>query len=521
MKQPNRPQSKPFVEAVRMDDLSRSEPAGAGEPRAPLLSSRVPIALKLALAFILLIASGMITLGFLAGKSQTELLEAQMDKFGSTLIQQMAEQSREPQLAGDLLNLELIVNNLIQDSNIEGAAIFSEERVPMVQTGAIPPVGSVMSVLSNGNTSTQFRFPASEPGLEDRRLIAYVSPVVFRDITVGYVLLSFDYSLIRKAKQETVATVATTIALMLLLAIVVSIYLGRRFTRPIRDLVMASEAYAKGRFDYRIQTTRKDEMGVLMDSLNNMGEGLQRMEKVEQVFSCYVSPQVAKRAIAVLNARQSLQLGGQHVEASVLFADIVGFTSLSENLAPQEVSTLLNHYFSNIARAVHFCHGHIDKYMGDCAMIVFGVPEADEAHSFNALACAWMILELVRQMNVQQTASRQMPVEFRIGVNSGTMLAGNMGSTERMEYTVVGDSVNLASRLSHAGEPGQAILTEEMLGRAGLKQRVDTVHHGKIKLRGKREPVSIFHMIDIRDPFRARMLEEIRCILERNETHVA
>jgi adenylate cyclase len=209
------------------------------------------------------------------------------------------------------------------------------------------------------------------------------------------------------------------------------------------------------------------------------------------------------------------------VEASVLFADIVGFTSLSENLAPQEVSTLLNHYFSNIARAVHFCHGHIDKYMGDCAMIVFGVPDADEAHSFNALACAWMILELVRQMNLQQTANRQMPVEFRVGVNSGTMLAGNMGSTERMEYTVVGDAVNLASRLSHAGEPGQAILTEEMLGRAGLSKRVDTVHHGKINLRGKRDPVSIFHLVDILDPFRTRMLEEIRCILERKETHVA
>ena len=521
MKQPYRPQYKAIAETVQRDDAPPAVPVGEGVPHSPGRSPRIPIALKLALAFILLIASGMITLGFLAGKSQTELLESQMDKFGSTLIAQMAEQAREPLLAGDLLNLELIVNNLIQDSNIEGAAIYSEHRQPMVQTGAIPTVSTLLSIHSKGDRSAQFTRPAGAPGLEDGRLIAYVAPVVFRDITVGHVLLSFDYSLIRKAKQETIVTVAGTIALMLLLAIAVSIYLGSRFTRPIRELVMACEAFAKGNFDYRIQATRNDELGDLMGSLNLMGEGLQRKEQVEKVFSCYVSPQVARRALAVLNARQSLKLGGQHVEASVLFADIVGFTSLSEKLAPQEVSTLLNQYFSNIAHAVHFCHGHIDKYMGDCAMIVFGVPDADEEHSFNALACAWMILELVRQMNRRQLANRKLPVEFRIGVNSGLMLAGNMGSLERMEYTVVGDAVNLASRLSHAGEPGQVILTEDMLGRPGLSERIHAVHHGRIKLRGKSAPVSIFNLGDIRDPLRARMLDEIRRILANEETHVA
>lgn len=489
-----------------------------GQP--PHLSARIPIALKLALAFVLLIASGMVVLGILAGKTQTELLEHQMDKFGSTLVQQMAESAREPMLASDQLNLELIISNLIQDANIEGAAIFSDERQPIVQIGAVPPSRNLLQLQAKGYASITFRLPASNGEEEQQQLIAYSSPVTFRDITVGYVLLSFDYSLIRQAKQETITTVASTIGIMLLLAIALSIYLGRRFTRPIRELVIASRAFAQGRFDYRIRSERDDELGILMRSLNSMGEGLQRKEQVEQVFSRYVSPQVAQRAIAGLELGQ-VQLGGQHVEASVLFADIVGFTSISENLSPQEVSGLLNLYFSNIARAVHFCHGHIDKYMGDCAMIVFGVPEADEAHHFNALACAWMILELVRQMNRQRIAQKQTPLEFRIGVNSGDMLAGNMGSTERMEYTVVGDAVNLASRLSHAGEPGQVILTEEMLSHPTLNKRITTVHHGKILLRGKRDPISIFHLGDILDPFRARILEEIRHILDSKETNVA
>lgn len=258
-----------------------------------------------------------------------------------------------------------------------------------------------------------------------------------------------------------------------------------------------------------------------MQSLNSMGEGLLRKEQVEQVFSRYVSPQVASQAINDLDRMESLQLGGRHVEASVLFADIVGFTSMSESMEPQKVSELLNLYFSNIAAAVHFCQGHIDKYMGDCAMIVFGVPEEYEQHPFNAIACGWMILQMVDVMNRQRIRNELPAVEFRIGVNSGTMLAGNMGSTDRMEYTVVGDAVNLASRLSHAGEPGQLILTEEMLNHPVMAQRISCSQQGTIKLRGKKDPVTLFAVREIEDDFREEMMQEIRKILVRSATVAA
>lgn len=490
--------------------------------RTRRLPERVPIALKLAFAFVLLIAFGMIALGFLVGSNQTERLEQQMDKYGSTLVQQMAETAREPLLANDLLNLELLTNNLTQDPNIHGAALYTDEREPVIANGLVPVLqqaGGEVSRFSDTITLYNWETPRGNNGEQD--LISYLTPIPFRDITVGYALITFDYSVMTQAKQETVTTVISTILLMLLLAIAISFYLGRRFTRPIQQLVEASKAFADGHYDYRITDERNDELGVLMQSINSMGEGLLRKEQVEQVFSRYVSPQVARRAIADLEHMEQLELGGRHVEASVLFADIVGFTSMSENMTPQEISSLLNLYFSNIARAVHFCHGHIDKYMGDCAMIVFGVPEEYEEHSFYSLSCAWMILELVRQMNGQRQKKGLAPVEFRIGVNSGTMLAGNMGSTERMEYTVVGDAVNLASRLSHAGEPGQIIVTEEMLAAEELLDRIVTTHRGRIKLRGKKEPVSIFHIRDIQAPFRARMLEEIRRILKTSATEAA
>lgn len=486
------------------------------------LPEYIPIAIKLSLTFALLIASGMIVLGFVVGTQQTGQLSEQIDKFGTTLVQRMAETTREPLLANDHLNMELIANTLTDDANIDGAAIFSDEYKLVVKSGLIPPENRLSMRSSAANAiPTQVSWHTRDTAGDERAFVSFVAPITFRDITVGYVLLSFDHSVMTKAHRETITTVFGVTLLMLVVAIAASFYLGRRLTRPIDQLLAASTAFSEGKFEYRILDKRNDELGVLMQSLNAMGEGLLRKEQVEQVFSRYVSPQVAKQAIKDLDRMESLQLGGRHVEASVLFADIVGFTSMSENMTPQEVSSLLNLYFSRIADAVRFCRGHIDKYMGDCAMIVFGVPEEYEQHPFNAVACGWMIMQMVEVMNRQRVRNGEAAVEFRIGVNSGTMLAGNMGSAERMEYTVVGDAVNLASRLSHAGEPGQVILTEEMVGNPVLRQRVSSREHGTIQLRGKKQPVLLHIIQEIEDPFREEMMQEIRKILIRSATVAA
>ncbi|MDH5786193.1 MAG: HAMP domain-containing protein [Chromatiales bacterium] len=481
----------------------------------------IPIAIKLSLFFSLLIAAGMVGLGFVVGTQQAGQLNEQIDKFGTTLIQRMAETSREPLLANDTLNLELIVNTLTDDTNIDGAAIFSDEYRLVVKAGHIPP-GRLIPELSQDVTSPeQIKWDMRDISQGENIFVSFISPIKFHDITVGYVLLSFDHTVLTKARRETITTVILATLLMLLVAIVASFYLGRRLTRPIEQLLAASHAFSEGKFEYRIRDKRNDELGVLMQSLNAMGEGLHRKEQVEQVFSRYVSPQVAKQAISDLDKMESLQLGGRHVNASVLFADIVGFTSMSENMEPQQVSELLNLYFSNIAEAVRFCQGHIDKFMGDCAMIVFGVPEEYEQHPFNAVACGWMITQMIDVMNRQRIRNELPAVEFRIGVNSGTMLAGNMGSADRMEYTVVGDAVNLASRLSHAGDPGQVILSAEMLLQPTLCERISYTPHGTIQLRGKKEPVTLYVVEEIEDKFREEMMQEIRKILVRSATVAA
>jgi adenylate cyclase len=146
-------------------------------------------------------------------------------------------------------------------------------------------------------------------------------------------------------------------------------------------------------------------------------------------------------------------------------------------------------------------------------MVVFGVPEEREDHSMLALSAAWMILQLVSTLNEQRSRKGKVTVEFRIGINSGQMIAGNMGSAQRMDYTVVGDAVNLASRLSHVGEPSEVILLEEMVAIPQIEHNFTFETHGTIRLRGKEHPVTTMRLIDVKADTRQAMLEEIPRII--------
>ncbi len=486
----------------------------------------IPIALKLALLFSLLIAGGMIVLGILIGTNQSRMLQEQMVSFGRTVVLQVAESAKEPLLAEDTLGLELIVNNLNNQHEILGAAIYAFEGERVASAGAVPPPGlladsGIGKPRLRHDTLEWLQHSSKRPALP---LLSFLAPIRLKDaggqgdeLTVGYALLSFNRERLNEAQEDTFAAVTATIVLMLILTTFLSLRLGSRITRPISDLMEASHAIARGEYHLRVTDRRNDELGVLMQSLKVMGEGLLRKEQVEEVFSRYVSPQVAQQAIKDLNHMEKVELGGQHMEASVLFADIVGFTSMSENLSPQEVSGLLNEYFTQIAYAVHFCGGHIDKYMGDCAMIVFGVPEHYPDHAFRALACSWMILRLVERMNERRVRLGKHPVEFRIGANAGDVLAGNMGSADRMEYTVVGDTVNIASRLSHAGGPGEVIFSEMMGNFSGVEGRIRSEHHDNMQVRGKKEPVATYRVLDIDDVFRREVIARIDEIMRNLE----
>jgi adenylate cyclase len=226
-----------------------------------------------------------------------------------------------------------------------------------------------------------------------------------------------------------------------------------------------------------------------MQAFNEMAEGMLEKSQVKSALSRYVSPGVARQILSNLD---DVGLSGKRIEGTVLFADITGFTQISEQIGPEELVSMLNRFFTLITCACSINHGIVDKYMGDGVMLVFGAPEPDDDHAFHAISCALLIQKLITRENLQRQEQGLGPVNLSIGINTGTMLAGNMGSCDRMEYTVVGDTVNLASRLCGITNGEQIVISREMYLRDDIRNRVLAGEYQSIRLRGISKPVNTY-----------------------------
>ncbi|NOY66843.1 MAG: HAMP domain-containing protein [Gammaproteobacteria bacterium] len=468
--------------------------------RRSFFDRHIPIAIKLAIAIGILLTIAMSMLGALIVNNQTQLLNRQIHSTGRTVVQQMAESAKELLLANDVLQLEILAYNLGTSENIIGTAIYSTDLKLLASSGQNPfqshaPYENKKKSFFTGSPKTlEWQMENSTKGQLDA--ISFMSPVHFKDLTAGHVLISFSRNGINQAIHEVVRSIITVTALLIIIGIIISYLLGKRLTRPIQHLLDASRAIDEGQYDIQLTSQRNDEIGYLMNSLNNMAHGMIQKEQVEAAFNRHVSPNIAKEILSNLD---EVKLGGTHVFSTVLFVDIVGFTATSESLAPQAVAELLNEFYSYVTHSVHLFKGTIDKYIGDCAMVVFGVPEPDEDHVYHAIAYAVFLQRMTKHINKIRAAQNKPPIHYRIGINCGEMLAGNMGSSTRMQYTVVGDSVNLASRLAAIADTDQIMISEETYMIPNVKRRIIAQKYQSLSVRGKIKPVSTYLVHDVRE----------------------
>ena len=458
---------------------SPTKPSRIGGWLAPYVPAYFPVAWKLGLSISLLILCGMTILGSLLLNNQLDRMRDQADTFGEAIALQLANTAREPLLADDTFLLKVQLNNLTRSESVRGAALFDRSGNLVDKAGILPLAADPL----------QEQIKRWE--LQNEPVTTYYAAVDVGDTVAGYTAISLSDRPIMAARESVQDTMINATLIMSVIAIIASFLISRRLARPIQDLLEATSAMRRGDLNYRIQDRRNDEIGGLIEAYNTMAHGMLEKDQVEQVLKRFVSPSVAQNMMADLD---QVQLGGRDVHATVVFADIVGFTRLSETLAPDAIADMLNVYFDAITTATTFYRGTTDKYMGDCAMIVFGVPEKDDEHLFHGLCCAVMIQRMVERLNEHRRAHGHTTVEFRIGINSGAMLAGNLGSRERMQYTVVGDTVNLASRLSNMAGGNEIIAASTLLANPNIASRVRATEYGAMRIRGKAEPVSTFRI---------------------------
>ena len=219
-------------------------------------------------------------------------------------------------------------------------------------------------------------------------------------------------------------------------------------------------------------------------------------EKVKSAMGKYISQDVMKR---VMQDIDNLGLGGKRANVTVLFSDIRGFTSMSENLSPAEVSEILNEYFTEMEPIITKYNGIINKFIGDAVMAIFGEPIQDKKHAQNAVKCAFAMLEKVKELQKKWASEGKPKIEIGVGINTGEVFVGNIGSINRMEYTVIGDTVNLASRLESYNKTYKTKLLISPTTYEEVKGIVEVIKISDVQIRGKANKMDIYEVLKVQE----------------------
>lgn len=283
-----------------------------------------------------------------------------------------------------------------------------------------------------------------------------------------------------------------------LIALAIGLLASGRIVRPIRILSAQARLIGQRRWrEVTINDDRSDEIGDLSRSLKTMAHSLERGEaqlKEEAQLRADLSRFMDRELVeAIVRGDHSLELGGHHTEITVLFADVVAFTSLAESQPPERTVAILNELFAMLSEIVFRHHGTVDKFIGDCIMAVWGAPVRQVDHGQRALAAATEMLRFLEVANENWAKTYEVQLRLAIGVNSGSVIVGNIGSKKRMEYTVVGDVVNVASRLESLAQPNQILVGEatHALANGAFTFRP----RGEHKLTGRESSTTVYELI--------------------------
>jgi class 3 adenylate cyclase len=282
-------------------------------------------------------------------------------------------------------------------------------------------------------------------------------------------------------------------AFMIVLGVAGAVTLATVLSRPIFRLVEATQLISSGNLTVEVPVTTHDELGVLTASFNRMVRSLREKEMIKRAFTRYVAREVVEE---VLKDPEHLMLSGERREATVVFCDIRGFTTLSERLTPEQVVSLLNEFYTTAIETTFKYDGTLDKFLGDAVMCVFGAPIAHPDHTARAVKTAVDMRTALAELSKRRSIRGLDPFEVGIGVALGEVVAGTVGTEERMEYTVIGDSVNVAARLQDHAKAGSILLSRRTY--EAVHDLVEARSRGPLKVKGKEEQVEVYEVLGFR-----------------------
>ncbi len=297
-------------------------------------------------------------------------------------------------------------------------------------------------------------------------------------------------------------------AIVLVISFLVVYFFSKTISVPIIDLVGATRQIEEGDYGISIEPMSGDEVGSLTHSFRQMAVGLGEREKLKDGMLRFVNKKVMEMTIA-----GTLKLGGESKDAAIFFSDLRGFTAMSETMTPEDVVAFLNEYFTGMVACVNQTHGEVDKFIGDAVMAHWGALESHGNDCENAINAAILMRKAIIAFNERGAGNRPI-AKMGCGINFGPVVAGMLGSEEKLSYTVIGDAVNLASRIESLNKP----LGTDILISQDAYERVPGIFKVEqmpsITVKGKSEPQVLYAVVGrLDDPDCPKDLDEVRRIL--------
>jgi class 3 adenylate cyclase len=320
-----------------------------------------------------------------------------------------------------------------------------------------------------------------------------VGGLVVRDKVAGGLGVAIPTNQIDKSGEQTRTQLTIMFTIVTLAILAIGLFQARRISSPINTLVQACRAVAHGDLEHQVNVKAKDETGVLAHNFNQMIEGLKERDKIRDTFGRYMTQQVSD---AILKG--DVKLGGETRELTMLMSDIRGFTTLSETMTPEDLVAFLNRYFTEMIECVMAHDGVVDKFMGDAILVVYGAPVTDPEHPIKAVLTALDMRQKLVRFNEELISEGHVPIRIGIGVNTGEAVTGNIGSEVRMEYTVIGDTVNATQRTEDLTKEFKTdiLVSDSTMARLDGRFILGEPHH--ITLRGRSAESLIYPVIGLR-----------------------
>ena len=440
-----------------------------------------PLRFKLALLSSVLLVGGVATASALLLAQSRSALESEISKRGASLASNLARNATQPVLLGEDLVVDQLLKTIGEESGVLRVWVLDEEGRQVSSTtdpSSVPPP----------RIATQEGFATRR--IEGRLLLA--ARMEYRDVGVGEVQIEMDLEgLIKPVVEQAQERILIAGGGLLLVGILFTFAASTRVTQPLRRLREGVNQLAAGELSTRVSATTRDEVGELTHAFNAMGESLSQKRHLETALRRYVNDQVLQK---VLDDPEGLPLKGELREVTLIVVDIRDFSRISEGMPPREVVSFLNEALGLITSRLLEHGATVDKYIGDAVQAYFGAPLAGFDHAERAVAAAISIQRTVEERNEKLATSGDpgQPLLVGIGIHTGRVVVGNIGTDRKMDYTVIGDVVNVTHRLQKLAGRATILVSQDVARRLGSRVRLE--NQGERRLSGREQPVTVYRV---------------------------